>query len=387
VPLVRIGLVSDTYLPQVNGVTTVVRRIVALLSTQGHEVAVVAPRYPDFAGAVDARELRIGSLPFPLYPDIRLSWPSFRRVAEFFDEFQPDLLHVHTEGALGLAGRRYALSRTLPLVTSFHTNFPQYSRHYGVGFLEPAVWRWLEWFHAPAALTLTPGDGVRDDLVRRGITHAAVWGRAVDTRLFQPGRRDLGWRRWLAGGDDTAVVLHVGRLAREKNLDVLIEAWHTAHGALGQRATFVAAGEGPLARDIESELPFVRMLGFLPRQHLATLYASADLCVFPSHTETCGLVALEAMSSGVSVVAADAGGFRESVRHGVTGLLVPPSDAHGYVEAIIELACEPARRLLFGAAARERALARDVAPENEELLTRYAGLIGVAERRTAPCAA
>jgi glycosyltransferase involved in cell wall biosynthesis len=384
---VRIGLVSDTYLPQVNGVTTVVRRTVALLRGQGHEVAVVAPRYPDFVGAAGERELRVGSLPFPLYPDIRMSWPSFKRVAEFFDEFQPDLLHVHTEGALGVAGRRYALARKLPLVTSFHTNFPQYSRHYGVGFLEPAVWRWLERFHGPAALTLTPGEGVRDELVRRGIAHAAVWGRGVDTRLFHPGRRDAGWRRWLAGGDDTAVVLHVGRLAREKNLDVLIAAWYTAHDALGQRATFVAAGEGPVARDIEADLPFVRMLGFLPRQHLATLYASADLCVFPSHTETCGLVALEAMSSGVAVVAADAGGFRESIRHDVTGVLVPPSDVQRYAHAIIELAVDPARRFLLGAAARERAIERDVEPENAELLTRYAGLIGVTERRTATCAA
>jgi len=129
------------------------------------------------------------------------------------------------------------------------------------------------------------------------------------------------------------------------------------------------------------------MLGFLPRQHLATLYASADLCVFPSHTETCGLVALEAMSSGVSVIAADAGGFRESVHHGVTGLLVPPLDPHRYAEAIIELTLDPPRRFLLGAAARERALGRDVEPENADLLARYAGLMGVSERRTAPCAA
>src|SRR5205807_10357645 len=156
------------------------------------------------------------------------------------------------------------------------------------------------------------------------------------------GRRDAGWRRWLAGGDDTAVVLHVGRLAREKNLDVLIEAWYTARAVLGQRATFVAAGEGPVARDIESELPFVRMLGFLPRQHLATLYASADLCVFPSHTETCGLVELAAMSSGVGVMAADAGGFRASIHHVVTGLLVPPSDGRRHVGVIVEPALAPA---------------------------------------------
>src|SRR5207245_8112424 len=114
-----------------------------------------------------------------------------------------------------------------------------------------------------------------------------------------------------------AVVLHVARLARDKNLEVLIAAWYTARDALGQRATFVAAGDGPVARDIEADLPFVRMLGFLPRQHLATLHASADLGVFPSHTETCGLVALEAMSPGVGVIAADAGGFRESIHHGV----------------------------------------------------------------------
>src|SRR5207248_10678020 len=151
-------------------------------------------------------------------------------------------------------------------------------RRYRAGCLGPAVWRGLVRFHGPAALALTPGDAVPDQLARRGIPHAVVWGRGVDTRLFHPGRRDAGWRRWLAGGDDTTVVLHVGRLAREKNLDVLIAAWYAARGALGQRATFVAAGEGPVGREIAAELPFVRSLGFLPRQHLATLYASADLC-------------------------------------------------------------------------------------------------------------
>src|SRR5256714_3381876 len=172
--LVGLGLVPDPSPPQVNGVTTVVRRIVALLRAQGHEVAVVAPRYPEFAGAAGERELRVPSLPFPLYPEIRLSWPSFRRVAEFFDEFQPELLHVHTEGALGVAGRRYALARKLPLVTSFHTNFPQYSRHYGVGFLEPAVWRWLLRVHRPAAVALAPRAAPRRQPGPRGIPQAAA---------------------------------------------------------------------------------------------------------------------------------------------------------------------------------------------------------------------
>jgi len=288
---------------------------------------------------------------------------------------------------LGLAGRGYALRRGLPLVTSFHTNFPQYSRHYGVGVLAPAVWRWLTWFHHPAQQTLTPGDAVRAELARRGLAQVAVWGRGVDTHVFNPSRRDGGWRRWLAGGDDTAIVLHVGRLAPEKNLDVLIESWRVAHQALGQRATFVVAGEGPVARRIATRLPFVRLLGFLPIQHLATLYASADLCMFTSSTETCGLVALEAMSSGVPVIAADAGGFQESVVANETGLLVPPDDPRGFVEAIIELVGDSRRRFLLAAAARERALAYDVAQEDVELLARYAGLVDATAREPTPCAA
>ena len=383
----RIGIATDTYLPQVNGVTTVVRRIVTLLRARGHEAAIVAPRYPDFPPPDHEQERRILSIPFPLYPAIRLSLPNARPVAEFFDAFRPDLIHVHTEGPLGLAGRGYALRRGLPLVTSFHTNFPQYSRHYGVGVLAPAVWRWLTWFHHPAQQTLTPGGSVRAELERRGLPHAAVWGRGVDTRTFNPSRRNHGWRRWLAGGDDTAIVLHVGRLAPEKNLDVLIEAWRVAHQALGQRATFVVAGEGPMARRIASRLPFVRLLGFLPIQHLATLYASADLCVFTSSTETCGLVALEAMSSGVPVIAADAGGFRESVVPNETGLLVPPDDPRGFVEAILELVGDSRRRFLLAAAARERALAYDVAKEDVELLARCAALADATALEPALCAA
>ncbi len=384
----RIGLVSDTYTPQVNGVTTVVRRIVSLLRAQGHEALVVAPRYPGMATPSDPRELRIPSLAFPLYPDIRMSLPPFRQVAELFDAAPPDVVHVHTEGALGLAGRRWALRQGVPLVTTYHTNFPEYSRHYGVGFLEPVVWRWLRWFHRPASVTFTPGQAVRDDLARRGLSHAALWGRGVAPHFFHPGRRANSWRRWLAGGDDTLIVLHVGRLAHEKNLGVLIEAWRQAYRVLGQRATFVVAGEGPEARRIESRLPFVRLLGFLPREDLATLYASADVSVFPSHTETCGLVALEAMASGSTVIAADAGGFRESIQAGTTGLLVPAHEPHRYSAAISALADDAATRFALAAAGRDYALSRDVARENTELLDRYAALTHAAQRpRSTTCAA
>ena len=290
---------SDTYIPQVNGVTTVVHRIVRVLRAAGHEVAVVAPRYPrgsDDGGGGGGRddELRVFSLPFPPYPSIRLSFPLDRHVARFLDRFAPDLVHAATEGPIGVAGRRYALRRGLPFVTSYHTDFPQYARHYRLGVLTPLVWRWLVRFHGTARMIHTPGTAVRDELVRRGLSNTIVWGRGVDATHFTPAKRDSAWRRWLGGGDDTVIVLHVGRLAAEKNLRVLAEAWTRAHRFLGPRATFVIAGDGPETQYMAAHVPFARQLGFVDRDSLAALYASSDLCVLPSRTETCGLVALEA---------------------------------------------------------------------------------------------
>jgi glycosyltransferase involved in cell wall biosynthesis len=384
---VRIALVSDTYTPQVNGVTTVVARIADVLRAFNHEVVVVAPRYPGRGAVSNGGELRIPSAPFLPYPAIRLSIPQFRAVARFLDDFVPDVVHVATEGTLGLTGRRYAVRRHVPLITSYHTNFPQYARHYGAGAIEPLVWKWMRWFHRPAVLTQTPGEAVRDELVRRGIGHPVVWGRGVDTTHFHPGRRSAGWRRWLAGGDDTAIVLHVGRLAPEKNIDVLIESWKAARERVGQRATFVVAGEGPETRRLLTHLPWVRQLGFLDRGRLADVYASADICVLPSNTETCGLVALEAMASGLAVVAADAGGFRESIAHRRTGVLVAADDVTGFAAEVLSLVIAPQRRVELAAAARAAAVARDVAPENLELLQQYAAAAGLSLAGAAPCAA
>lgn len=373
---------TDTYIPQVNGVTTVVHRIARALEAAGHAVALVAPRYPrgsdDGGGGGRDDELRVVSLPFPPYPSIRLSFPLDRHIARYLDRFAPDLVHAATEGPIGVAGRRYALRRDLPFVTSYHTDFPQYARHYGLSMLTPLVWRWLVHFHRPARLIQTPGLAVRDELVRRGLPNTVVWGRGVDTAHFHPGKRDSGWRRWLGGGDDTVIVLHVGRLAAEKNLRVLGQAYTRAHRFLGPRAAFVIAGDGPEADYLTGHVPFVRQLGFIDRDSLAGLYASADLCVLPSRTETCGLVALEAMASGIPVIAADAGGLRESVRHDVNGLLIRSDDARGFSQAIVTLVTDATRRRKLGERARQAAVSRDVKGEDQELLRQYGALLGVA---------
>jgi glycosyltransferase involved in cell wall biosynthesis len=171
------------------------------------------------------------------------------------------------------------------------------------------------------------------------------------------------------------LVLHVGRLAPEKNVELLVAAWTLAREALGARAAFVVAGDGPMASHVEREAPWARRLGFLDRPALASVYACADLCVLPSETETCGLVALEAMASGVPVIAADAGGLRESVRHGRDGLLVPPGDARGFAAAIVELAMEADRRRALGRAARAVAETRDARRELRELIELYRSLV------------
>jgi phosphatidylinositol alpha 1,6-mannosyltransferase len=374
VPCVRIALVTDTYTPQVNGVTTVTRRMVHALAERRVAVAVVAPRYPDASAGVD--ELRIRSVPFPPYPAIRLSVPLVHEVRSFLDAFAPDLVHVVTEGPLGWIGRGFALKRRLPLVTSFHTDFPRYCRHYGAAVLEPTVWQWLRWFHGPAKLTHTPGEAVRQALHRRGIRQAVVWGRGVDAVRFHPGRDRARWRRALEVSDEAALVLHVGRLAPEKNLDTLERAWTAARGALGARAVFAVAGDGPLSRRLESRMPWARRVGFLERDDLADLYAAADLCVLPSETETCGLVALEAMASGVPVVAANAGGLQESVHHGVNGLIGEPEDAAGFTAHIIRLVMERDYRAMLAGNARRFAVMRDARAECDELVRQYGALAG-----------
>lgn len=368
----RIALVSDAYTPQVSGVVTVLRRIVTALRRAQHDVVVVAPEYPNSQPGTGLGELRVPSVAFPPYPAVRLSLPHLHRVARFLDGFGPDLVHIVTEGPLGLIGRHYALRRRVPLATSYHTHFPQYCRHYGFPALERVVWSFLARFHRPARFVHTPGEEARDALRRRGVAQAEVWGRGVDVRHFSPVNRDLATRRRFGARDDQVVVLHVGRLAPEKNLEVLAEAFTLAAEALGPRAVFVVAGDGPAARGLYRQAPFIRILGFLPPGELARVYASADLVVLPSRTETCGLVALEAMASGLPVIAADAGGFRESMVHGRTGVLVPPDDPRAIAAEIVRLGLDARARLFLGAAARTFAVTRDSAVEDADLLAQYA---------------
>jgi glycosyltransferase involved in cell wall biosynthesis len=378
----RILYCTDTFLPEVNGVTTVLATMRDGLRRRGHEVFVTAPAYGQ-PTSDESQVRRLPAMPCPGYPQVRLSWPWWRGLGREFDRFSPDLVHAVTEGPLGLFGRSYARRRRLPLATSFHTDFPRYAAHY-LGRAAVAPTRaWLARFHSAAQLTQTPSATTQTELLAMGVPHAVVWGRGVDASWFRPDRRSDARRaaREVAG---RVLVLHVGRLAVEKDVETLIGAFVRARDRLGDRAAFLVAGDGPRAAMVRSALPFAQHLGFLARGALADLYADADIFVFPSSTETCGLVALEAMAAGLPVIGADAGGVRENLRQGLTGFLVPARDAAGFAARIVELAEDEPQRRAMHEAARAFAVGRDWARELDELEAAYARLRWTRSAAAAP---
>jgi phosphatidylinositol alpha 1,6-mannosyltransferase len=378
----RILFASDTFLPEVNGVTTVLATMRDGLRRRGHEVFIAAPAYGSSI-ADESGIHRLSAIPCPGYSQVRLSWPWLRGIGRRFDAFKPDVVHVITEGPLGLFGRQYARRRGLPLASSFHTDFPRYAARYLGPFAVRPTRAWLRWFHQAARLTQTPSHATRAELLEMGLPNAVVWGRGVDTTLFRPERR-METRRALLGATDRVLVLHVGRLAVEKDVATLIGAYQAAHEILGDRAAFCVAGDGPSAEQVRAALPFAKHLGFLARHTVADLYADADLFVFPSPTETCGLVALEALASGVPVIGADAGGIPESIRHGLTGALVPAGDLGAFRDAIVRLTEDGEQRGAMKQAARAFAVGRDWARELDELEAAYQRLRYTSTAATVP---
>jgi len=366
----RISFVTDTWLPEINGVTTVLATMHRGLQRRGHTVQVVAPRYGhDTDDPPDI--VRRPSIVMPGYAYSRLALPFDRGTGRALRAFRPDIVHVVTEGPLGAAGRRFAISAQVPLVTSFHTDFPRYAAKYLGRWAVSPVRSYLRRFHAAAAATQTPSEATRLELAELGLPRALVWGRGVDSRLFSPQRRS-GARREAMGAAHRTVVLHVSRLAVEKDVDTLVASYQRAHDRLGDALCFVVAGDGPRAAAVRAALPFAIHRGFLGRPALADLYADADLFVFPSRTETCGLVVLEAMASGLPVIAANEGGVRENLRTGINGLALPGGDAAAFAAAIEELAVDGQQRHAMGQAARAFAVARDWERELDALEPLYA---------------
>lgn len=372
---------TDTYPPQVNGVSVVTHLSVRGLMARGWEVGVVAPEYPEtediFGAAADPVVMTLPSVPCPGYPDLRLAAPLPDRIRRLVREFRPDLVHCCTEFVIGWMGRRAARAEGVPIVTSYHTDFGRYLAAYGAPILSGAVDGYLTRFHRIAHQTLTPSGAVQRELVERGIRRARVWGCGVDTETFHPDRATAECRQGL-GGAGRFVFLHVGRLAPEKSVDRLLAGFARCRQVLGDDVRLVIAGEGPSRPELERAAPpGVQFVGFLDRAtRLPELYASADAFIYASETETLGLVMLEAMASGLPVVAVPAGGVADHLRHGVNGLAWSGGGAVDHLARhMIDLATTPTLRASLAAGALATAAALSWEAELDRLDAIYRGLL------------
>lgn len=353
----RYALVTETWPPEVNGVALTVQGLARGLLARGHSVEVVRPRQPSDPiaetgeGALATLLLRGAAL--PRYPGLRFGLPATRTLAGHWRHSPPDAVYIATEGPLGWSALRAASRLGIPVASGFHTRFDQYMRDYGMPWLSGTALAWMRRFHNRADATLVPTLELAELLNATGFQRVVRLARAVDTDHLSPEFREAGLRTEWGAHADTLVAIHVGRIAAEKNLGLAVRAFR----ALQQQrpdARMVWVGDGPERAALARDNPDFVFCGVQRGADLARHFASGDLFLFPSRSETFGNVTLEAMASGIATVAFDSGAAREHLRHGAHGALAENDDA--FVAAAIALAADPAALRSMGAAARQSVL-------------------------------
>jgi glycosyltransferase involved in cell wall biosynthesis len=350
----HIELVTETYPPDVNGVALTVQALEHGLRALGHRVALVRPEQAEDARHDRVDLMLVDSAPIPRYPGLRFGLPAGRRLAARWSVQRPDAIYVATEGPLGWSALRAARRLGIAAATGFHTRFDDYMGQYGAGFLTPWVFAWLRRFHNRGMATLVPTRELQAQLAQQGFRHVQRLGRAVDTRQFHPGWRDAALRESWGLGDEDLAVLYVGRLAAEKNLPLLVRAFRAVQ-ARRPASRLVFVGDGPAREELRELAPDAIFAGVRRGDELSRHYASADLFVFPSRSETFGNVVLEAMASGLATVAFDYGAAREHLVDGRHGAAVAFADDAGFIDATVRSAVE-ASPFRLGEAARTAVL-------------------------------
>ncbi len=347
----RLAVFSDTYPPQVNGVARTLERLVGAVEERGGTVRVFTVNDPESVSLENVE--RYPSVPFWAYKQLRMAWPSQSRVNAAVATFRPTLVHAATEFGVGMSGRRAARTLGVPFVSSYHTSFAAYAQFYKLGLLAQPGWTFLRWFHNIGLRTYCPTQAIVDEVNAEGFTNTTVWSRGVDGERFSPRYRSTELRTRIGASDDTLVVSYVGRVAAEKGLDVAMQALRLANEARPGRIKFIGVGDGPYEAELHRQAPAGSWLpGKLLGDSLSEAFASGDVFLFPSTTDTFGNVLLEAMSSGMPVVGADVGPTREQLAPD-RGWLVKPGDSAAFAQALIALVDDRAAL----ATARDRALA------------------------------
>jgi glycosyltransferase involved in cell wall biosynthesis len=339
----RIAVVTETFPPEVNGVAMTLGRIVEGLLQRGHAVQIVRPRQTreDFEPRAGLDQVLSKGIPVPSYGELRFGLPSKGRLTKLWSEQRPDIVHVVTEGPLGWSAVAAARKLHLPITSSFHTNFHSYSQHYGMGLLKSPIESYLRKLHNRTQATMVPTRAMLQELKGRGYENVTVVSRGVAIELFKPSRRSEALRAsWGVQPDDTVVLL-VGRLAKEKNVGLVVSAFRAIQAKL-PRAKLVFVGDGPLRKDLEEAVPDAHFAGIRKHEELAAHYASGDLFLFPSMTETFGNVVPEAMASGLAVLSYANAAALELIVNQQNGVLVPNGDELAFVNASVALALDTA---------------------------------------------
>ncbi|MEH2068093.1 MAG: glycosyltransferase family 1 protein [Nostoc sp.] len=348
----RIALFTETFLPKVDGIVTRLRHTVDHLQRNGNQVLVIAPE----GGITEhkgAKVYGVTGFPLPLYPELKMALPR-PAIGYALEKFQPDIIHVVNPAVLGLSGIFYSKILKIPLVASYHTHLPQYLQHYGLGMLEGLLWELLKGAHNQAALNLCTSTAMMEELSAHGIERVDLWQRGVDTELFHPDLASIEMRSRLSQNHpESPLLLYVGRLSAEKEIErikPILEAIPEARLAL--------VGDGPHRQALEKHFAGTNtyFVGYLIGQELGSAFASADAFIFPSRTETLGLVLLEAMAAGCPVVAARSGGIPDIVTDGVNGYLFEPTaDVQGALAATVRLLEQKQQRDIIRQNARREA--------------------------------
>lgn len=354
----HVALVTETFAPEINGVAMTLGRLVEGLAERGHRIEVVRPRQPGepppSAHPRIEHVLRSG-MGIPRYHGLRLGFPSHRFLRARWQAQRPDVVHVATEGPLGWSAVNVARSLGIPVSSSFHTNFHDYSRHYGIGLVGGLALRWLRHFHNRTRLTMVPSADLILSLSARGFRDLRLLGRGVDTRRFDPARRDGELRRHWGAKDSDLVFLHVGRLAPEKNIDLAVQAFRRLRIWVPD-AIMVITGDGPEREHLQRSYPDIIIVPAQPPDEVARFYASADAFLFPSLSETYGNVCAEAMAAGLPVVAFHYAAPAQLIQDGVNGFTVPFGDNEAFIDRASAMVRDRALMRRIGAEARATTL-------------------------------
>ncbi|MCD8511749.1 MAG: glycosyltransferase family 1 protein [Bacillus sp. (in: Bacteria)] len=352
----RIAIFSDTYAPEVNGVARTLKRYVTYLEKVGIDYKLFVPESSNPIPAVPQVE-RFTSIPFVLYPECRMALPNPIYINETLKAFQPTLIHVTTPFNLGLYGTHYGKKHNIPMIASYHTNFDDYLEYYHLQFMQKWIWKYMTWFHRPFEKVYVPSATTKDKLLTNNVhPNIDIWGRGVNHIEFTPEKKSNRIRDKYQIKEKN-ILLYVGRLSPEKDIRIVLETFHSLPEEIKTNTHLIIVGDGPLYKSLStSESNQITFTGFLEGEELAEIYASSDVFLFPSPTETFGNVVLEAQASGLPVIGANAGGVKNLIKEGHAGFLCEPKNVDEFVRKTARLLVQDELREVLGKQAREFAL-------------------------------